>query len=52
MEGVDYNGSAFMHLNIKAIIMTKNYFLNQAKSFTSESLISQLYGNANKKTRK
>ena len=32
--------------------MAKNYFFNQAKSFTSESEISQLYGNANKKNRK
>ena len=32
--------------------MAKNYFLNQAKSFTSESYVSQLHGNANKKTRK
>ena len=32
--------------------MAKNYFLNQAKSFTSESQFSQLHGNANKKTRK
>ena len=32
--------------------MAKIYFLNQAKSFTSESQISQFHGNANKKTRK
>ena len=39
MEGVNDNASAFMHLNIKAnkYIMAKNYFLNQAKSFTWES---------------
>ena len=32
--------------------MTKVNFLNQAESFKSESYISQLHGNANKKTRK
>ena len=30
--------------------MVKNFFLNQGESFTSD--ISQLHGNANKKTRK
>ena len=32
--------------------MAKVNFLNQAESFMSESYISQLYGNAYKKTRK
>ena len=32
--------------------MAKNYFLNQAKLFMPESQISQLHGNANKKTKK
>ena len=32
--------------------MAKVNLLNQAESFTSESYISQLHGNANKKTRK
>ena len=32
--------------------MAKIYFLNQAKSFTSESQISQFHVNANKETRK
>ena len=32
--------------------MAKNYFLNQAKSFTAEGQFSQLHGNANKKTKK
>ena len=32
--------------------MTKVNFLNQAESIKSESYISQLHGNANKKTRK
>ena len=32
--------------------MTKVNFLNQAESFMSESYISQLDGNANKKTKK
>ena len=32
--------------------MEKNQVLNQAKSFSSESRISQLHGNANKKARK
>ena len=52
MEGV-HNASAFMHLNIKTKkLMAKVNFLNQAESFMSESYISQLHGNANKKTRK
>ena len=32
--------------------MAKVNFLNQAESFMSDSHISQLHGNANKKTRK
>ena len=32
--------------------MAEVKFLNQAESFMSESYISQLHGNANKKTRK
>ena len=32
--------------------MAKVNFLNQAESFNSESCISQLHGNVNKKTRK
>ena len=32
--------------------MEKNYFLNLAESFMSESYVSQIHGNANKKTRK
>ena len=32
--------------------MAKVNFLNQAESFKSESYISQLHGNSNKKTRK
>ena len=32
--------------------MAKVNFLNQAQSFMSESYISQLHGNASKKTRK
>ena len=52
MEGVNDNASAFMHLNKKKIVMAKNYFLNLAESFTSENYVSQLHGNANKKTRK
>ena len=32
--------------------MAKVNFLNQADSFKSESCISQLHGNVNKKTRK
>ena len=51
MEGVNDNASAFMHLNIKKN-SGKKHFLNQAQSFISESSISQLHGNANKKTRK
>ena len=33
-------------------MMTKVNFLNQAESFMSESYISQLHGNVNKKARK
>ena len=53
MERARDNVAAFMHRNIKEKqLMAEVNFLNQAESFMSESYISQLHGNAHKKTRK
>ena len=53
MEGNNDNASAFTRLNAKQVSYSKKKnFLNQAESFMPESLISQLNGNAGKKTRK
>ena len=54
MEGVHDNASAFMDQNIKnkQVLMAKVNILKQAGSFMSKSNISQLHGNAHKKSRK
>ena len=56
MEGAHDNASTFMHLNAskhknKQIIAKVN-FLIETEPFVSKCCISQLHGNANKKTRK
>ena len=50
MEGVHDNASTFMHQD--ETTMAKLNGLNQAESLMSASYISQLHGNAHKKTKK
>ena len=53
MEGVHDNAKCIHASKYKSKqLMVKVEFLNQAESLMSESYISQLHGNAHKKTRK